>query len=632
MLGNLREKIISWGAKILFAILILSFGVWGIGDYITPGNIQQQPVAEVGDIEILPFELDREISQYEQSLRLSGATPEMIQSLKGRIVQEALRNIVYRDLIRLSANDMGLIVTDELVSAVIRADKQFQDQSGNFNRAAYEQFLRQTGLSEGAFIAQLRAQILEQQFLSGIRSTNAVPDALVDPIYRYRNERRIADVIRVDHKIFTDIGTPSEEELTAFHKDNEISFTAPEYRTVTVVQLRAEDVVDEIDIPEQRLQDEYQARIAQYRHPETRKLLQILVSDEETAKLAHVKIAAGEDFISVAKDAAGLDETTVDLGTVTRAQVPLPALADAAFSLGEGAVSDPIQTDLGWHIVKVETITPAKEDSFDSVRADLRRQLAEEQAVDVLFDLSNRLEDALGGGATLEEAAAQLNLKVMKIDSLNSFGLDRDNKPVEGLDKQNVIVRTAFDTPEGDESALTDIGNAGYMVLRVDKITPPALRPLAEVRDQAIAGWERQRRMDLADQKAAELMEKLKGGSSMADVASSVNAEVVKTQPFLRSGQGLGEKLSQDLPTILIADLFGLKRGEAAWAAGRNAHYMARLEDIVDAQPSSGAEQKKALSTQIANAMDQDLREQLTQALQDKYGVTVNQNNISELF
>ena len=296
MLGTLREKIISWGAKILFALLILSFGVWGIGDYIRPKSAQELPVASVGDIDIMPQELSREVSQYEQSLRLSGASPELIQSLKSRIVQEALHNILYRDLIRLSARDLGLIVTDELVSSVIRTDKQFLDSTGTFNRQAFEQFLRQTGLTEPAFVAQLRAQVLEQQYLSGIHGTAAVPDALVDPIYRYRNERRVAEVIRIDHKIFTDIGTPTEEELQAFYKANEISFTAPEYRTVTVVQLRTEDVISEIEIPEQTLQDEYQARIAQYRHPERRKLQQIVVSDEDKAKEAETKIAAGEDF------------------------------------------------------------------------------------------------------------------------------------------------------------------------------------------------------------------------------------------------------------------------------------------------------------------------------------------------
>ena len=118
-----------------------------------------------------------------------------------------------------------------------------------------------------------RVQLLQNQLLSPIQLGLKVPASLTSQVYRYRKEKRVADVLRIDHSKFKDIETPDSLTLAAFHKKNSGLFTAPEYRGLTVVLLQPEDVADDIDVPEQRVQDEYDSRIHEFTKLETRKLV-----------------------------------------------------------------------------------------------------------------------------------------------------------------------------------------------------------------------------------------------------------------------------------------------------------------------------------------------------------------------
>jgi len=116
-----------------------------------------------------------------------------------------------------------------------------------------------------------------------------------------------------------------------------------------------------------------------------------------------------------------MDEKTVNLGEMTRDQI-MPELAKDAFALAQGAVSKPIKTSLGWHLIRVAKIIPGSKQSTEEVRETLRRTIAKELAIDALFKLANKLEDALGGGATLEEAATGLALAVRTIPAIDAKG------------------------------------------------------------------------------------------------------------------------------------------------------------------------------------------------------------------
>lgn len=627
----MRKKIISWGTKALFAILILSFGMWGMSDY-SQYQSPNDPAASavmIGDSVISNQEFSRELRQELQRIKsILGTDLDSDQARAMKLADGVVERLIQRDLFTIAAKNMGLIINDDGVRHEIHGDRQFQGISGQFDSNVYHQALRTNGLSEGAFVDSLRSDLLRSQYLSSIGSGGKVPKVLVDSVYRYRNQQRTASVLRIANESFVVTKTPSQSELKNFYKERAAIFTAPEYRSLTVVELNAGSLMAEIEIPEGMLQTEYNNRLDEFSEVERRKVRQMLIGNETTARLAHERLSKSESFEKVANEIAGMDVAATDLGTRSQRQIPIRAIADAAFKLAKDEFSAPIKTKLGWHILQVQEIIPESQKSFAEVKDQLQKTLARETAIDNLSELANKLEDQMGAGTALESAARNLNLKVTNLDAVSSLGLRPDSKKISGIPGIDLVVRVAFKTPEGEESTLQEIDEEVYFILRVNKIIPPALIPLEKVRTRAIAEWQR---VEQAKAAKAEAKRIVVDAASLKDLKSYASEKRVKhhtTANFTRHGIGL----RRALPPALIADIFSLKRNELASAAAPDAHYVARVTKIIEANPISDRDGVAAIRAQLAQTYTNDLAQQLGMALRSRHEITINRESIDQAY
>jgi len=628
MLGTFRDKILSWGAKILFALLIVSFMLWGVGDYIGPAT-QADEVAAVGSVKISGYDLQDQVQT--STRRLSAALGQPITNEQARafgIVDQTLETMVQRALFQESANQLGLLVKPEMAAREIRDDARFKSATGQFNRNIFDQAVSQMGLNEALFLQRYQRDILRGQMLSVLNMSNKAPRTLTETLYRYRNEKRIAEMIRIDHSSMVNLPTATQAQLKTFHKENARQFTAPEYRTVTMVRMKPETVAETIDVTEEKIKEEYENRINEFSQPERRKLQQILVSDEAKAKAIASRLATGEDFTKIALEEASLKPADLELGTLSKQELPLPELADAAFQVAAGATSQPVKTALGYHIVKVLEVTPSSRKTLVEVRKQIKDEIALSLAIDSLYNIANKFEDDLGAGATIQEAAEKLNFKAVTINKIDAQGLDDTGSAVADVDQNPNIVRLIFDTEEGQESPLTDLDQAGFVIVKVTGVTPPTLRPFESVRSQVEAAWRSDQQALAAEKLSAALLDELKGGKPISQIAQDRGAEIMTTPAFTRNGAGLTE----NLPGQLITYLFTLKSGEYTSVAGNGLHYLARLKDIVGAQPVAEADAMDGLSRQLGQALVNDLTIQMANALQTKMGVTINRAAVDSLF
>ena len=192
--------------------------------------------------------------------------------------------------------------------------------------------------------------------------------SLSDNIFRYRNQQRIVKLIKIKHTHLGKIPNPPRIVIEKFHADNAPEFTAPEYRSLILLRLRPEDISDEIEVPEERIRDEYESRLPEFSREERREIQQIIVSDEQAANKVSSRLNSGSDFISVGREVAKLDRETLELGILNKNQLPIKELADAAFSMNVGIHSAPIRSKLGWHILRVKNITPGSSQTLEEVR------------------------------------------------------------------------------------------------------------------------------------------------------------------------------------------------------------------------------------------------------------------------
>ncbi len=624
MLQFIRNYAGSWIVKILFVLLILSFGIWGIGDMIRKGGVSST-VASVGKVDIDRVELDQEFRRQMERLRpMFGGNLTAEQARQFGLLDQSLSALVQRALYDQAARDLGIAVGPDVVRLRIGDEPAFRNPQGQFDPALFRTVLRNNQLTEDGYVAILRRE-LAREFVSGAVSSGvAPPKVLVEDLYRYRGEKRVAEMITLPNASVGDVGVPDDAELTRYYEDHQVRFTAPEYRALTIAQLSPDSLAKDIQIPDDQLRAAYDERASEFGTPERRSIEMVVVDDEAKAK-AIAEAAKSKGLSTAAKD-AGVDPITLD----NIARNELPEIGDAAFALAQGAVGGPVKSGLGWHVLAVTAIQPGATKSFEDVRAQLLAEMQKDKALDSVYSIANRVEDQLASGASLDEVAQAQGMKVSKIAAVDSSGKAPDGKNAapDQPDLPNML-KAAFQLASGATSTLTEGANNSFFAVRVDGVTPAKVKPLSEVRDQVVAGWQEDKRAQAAAAKAEEIAGKLKQGSEAAaqDVATQAGGSFAMTAPFTRDAKSV-----EGLPAEMVGKLFAAKPGEVVTGTSGDAQVVARLKEVIPADPKASDANVASVESTVAQGMESDIMSQFGNALRKEYPVDIHHARIDQFF
>lgn len=616
---NLLVKVVT---VILFSLLILSFAVWGIGDIFRGG--QTQAVAEVGDTVIdqraFAEELSREISTLSRRL----GTPLSGQQVRAfGIPQQVLSRMISRAILDEQAKRLGMLVTETQMRQQIFENASFQDGTGRFDANRFNLFLRQINMNEQAYLALLGDEIKRQQLTTAVTAAAVVPDILAEQLFAYRGERRVADYVIIDTASFTDLGEPDEAALQATYDSESGSFMRPSYKSITLVVLGVDEAASQVSVSDERVAEVFEARKDELRVPERRRVSQALLPDEASAQALARRLAEGADFAAAVEEATG--SPPVDLGVVTRDDLP-PELADPVFALAAGQPSAPIRSALGWHLVLVSEIVPAEEPTLEEYGESLREELKKEEAVNIVIEQANRFDEELASGATLEQAAAALKLELRRIPAIDDQGRTPEGELVEGLPPLNDFLQVLRDTPVGATSTLSESMEGDFFILRVESETPPEKKPLAEVRDDVIRLWRQNEQARLAREKAESIVARLNEGQELAAVAEAEGLSVARTPPVTRF-QTDQEGLDPRIPP----QLFEIGKGEAATFAAPGRQIVVKVTEILPPDSADRDARLARLKDQLDASLREDVFQQFLAALQQEFGVSVNQRLIDQV-
>jgi len=624
MLQFIRNYAGSWIVKILFVLLILSFGVWGIGDMVRQGGISST-VASVGKVDIDRAELDQEFRRQMERLRpMLGGSLTVEQARQFGLLDQSLSALIQRALYDQAARDLGISVGPEVVKQRIAEEPAFRNPQGQFDPALFRSVLRNNQLTEDGYVAILRRETARELVAGAVGAGVTPPKPLVDDLYRYRGEKRVAEVITLPNASIGDVGVPDDAELNRYYEDHQVRFTAPEYRSLSIAQLSADALAKDIQIPDDQLHAAYEERASEFGTPERRTVEMALVDDEAKAK--QIAEAAKTKGLTVASKEAGVDPITLE--NVARNE--LPEIGDAAFALTQGATSEPLKSGLGWHVLSVTAVQPGATKSFEDVRAQLLAEMQKEKALDSVFSIANRVEDQLASGASLDEVAQAQGLKVTKIAAVDSSGKAPDGKDAApDLPDFPNMLKTAFQLASGATSSLIEGANNVFFAVRVDGVTPAKVKPLADVRDQVVAGWQEEKRAKLAADKAQEIAGKLKLGAEGAaqEIATQNGGKFAMTTPFTRDAKSV-----EGLTAELVGKLFAAKPGEVVTGATADAQVITRLKEIIPADPAAKDATTAQVESMVAQGLQSDIMTQFGNALRGQYPVEVHPTRIEQFF
>jgi len=628
MLQAIRSRAGGIVVKVLFGLLILSFGFWGLytrSPFFQDKNSPDAVVAKVGDREIRADQFQAALKPTVDRLRTQfGGALDAAQLRQLGIGDVVLGKLIDDSLLDQEDAHLQLELSDEVIRAAIKSNPAFVGPDGQFNRQQFDQILALNHLTEDGLITRLRTEIPRGDLLQALTAGVRIPAPVIDAIYRYRSETRVADVVTIALATATGVGTPSDADVQKFYEAHKDMFKAAEFRGFTLASLGIADLASEVTVSDADIKKMYDDRKDDLAIPEQRQVRQILAPSEDKAKAAEDALAAGQDFATVATTIAGQDPQTIDLGLVKASDLPKP-LAEAAFGLTLDKPSQPIKDSLGWHILLVTKVEPPRTPSFDEAKQQLKDELTQEAEADRLDHIANQVDDALAGGTSFADVAAKYHLKLTTITATDVGGRDPAGKPVSIPVSPQDVLRLAFDTGENEISRVNATEDGTIFVIRVDKITPPQTKPIADVKDQIVTAWTTEQKQDAVKKQADALAAAVAAGTPLAKAAADQKLTVTTPDPI-----GRRPKPGAGVPTPLAAKLFDAKVGDTVVATDSAGAYVGQLKEI-KTPDSTPADAAKALQTELGNAARYDLVGQLTEALKKRFPVTIHHDVLDKL-
>lgn len=616
MLDALRRGATGWLAKILFAVLVVSFAIWGIPhDFLGGGG---NYIARIGSTVISPNEyqraFQRELSvQQQQGRRMSAE-----DARKAGLDRYVLKRLMTQATVQQHASELNLALPDAALIEDIRKDENLKGRDGQFSRTRFEQFLEQANLSEAGFFQLMRQDKLRDQIVGALSTSTVVPPALLEMQNAFLNETRIIEHTTIKPDKVPAPTAPDEAKLKETFDRNATAFVTPELRKIGLLVLSIDELKKGVAISDEELKAAFEATRHTYDVAEKRRIAQITFKDKAAAEAAKKEITGGKSFVDVAK-AAGIKETDIDLGLLTKTQLIEPKVADTAFSLKKDEVSDVIDSTFGPVLLRVMDVIPGKEGAFDEVKEKVRDQLAAEKANALIQEKTDHVEEARNAGKTLKEIANELKLTYLEADT-DASNHTADGKEAFALADAATIIPQVFTLQQGTETSAIDLpGGKGYAWPNIMGVTAAAPKAFDTVKDQVKALYMEQETQRGLSQLAAKLVERLSKGEDLLTVAVDSGGAAEVTLPVTRMTS------PQGLPRGAMTQAFSLPAGQAGSAetSDGKSRVVFRVKEIKPA-PAPTKEQSDKLSAELQEILREDYLNAYVGALESKSPPQIN--------
>jgi peptidyl-prolyl cis-trans isomerase D len=623
MLQKIRETLTGWVALAFVAIiglsLALSFGnsptLTG-RDYAARVNGEDIPVNEYRQVY-----QNQLIAQQEQfGGELPGFFVEQLQ-------REVLEGLVINRVIRQHVRDQGFRVSDQRVADEIRSLPALQ-VGGEFSPQTYIALLAQQGLSPTRFEQEQREALAVQQLTNGVIGSSFFTPGEFRRYLLLEGEQREVAVVVFDPRELSravDVSVP-DEEVEAFYAANQERFVTEESVRLQYVELNLDALAAGFEVDDDELRAAYEAERSRFTRDEERRARHILVAvnsnrDEaaarERAAAVIARLAAGEDFAALAReysDDPGSAAQGGDLGFAPRG-VFVGAFEESLFALAEGETSDPVRTEFGFHVIRLEAVRGESGLPFEEARAELLVELQRQAAEDAYFRLADQLDDlSQENRGSLEPAAERTSLELREIPVFTRSG----GAPL-GFNPQ--LVSAVFgpaSLEDGENTPLIELADGRAVVARVVEYRPAVVRPLAEVRAQIIAQLGLERAAQAARNRGERLLERAGAGEPLATLAEELGGSFTDTVAVGRREQNAAPELLEAIfnaprpPAEGQAVWRGLPLSNGGYAVfGLSAVVPGRAEDL----PREVRDQRKALLAQAAG--NQELEAMASQLRRD---------------
>lgn len=600
MLAQIRTVAKSRVATVLMGVLAIAFVFWGIRtNFGGVGGVGGGGVIQAGGRSV---SANRFRQTFQDEVKALGQ-----QTGQEITPQDAVKNGLDRQIADAVASDeafaaylarMGVRPSDKLVVEQIRkAPRFFNPVSGVFDRKAYEEFVRQElGMTDAEFEGILRDELAQSQYIAAVAAATRAPMIYAALGAAFQDEGRSFAYFTLPQNAVPPPQKPSDAQLNAFLKENADRLMQPERRVLTLIRFSAAQLAPSMTPSQADVQKRFDFEKDTLSAPEKRSLVQIPAKDAVTAAQIAARLKAGGDPAEVAK--------SVGVQPIVYTDAPKSAIADqkvadAAFAMSPG-VSGPIQGDLGLAVLKLSKVTPGRTVTLEQARPKIEAEVRQSMAETKVDQEVRAFEDARSTSSDIAAAASKAGGTVTTLPPMTAQGQSLQKPPLQPPPK---VLQTAFTLPAGGDSDIIDLGQGEFVAVKVDKVLPPSVPSLDDIRPQLTQFWMARDLMTRLQGKAAALADQVRKGEPIEKAAASAGAMLGNGVAVQRGSAG------QTFSEQLLGQLFAAKPGDVVVGPDvkGGALVVAKLAARVPASGAAAAQAAANLRPEMTRALLQEI-------------------------
>ena len=537
MLSLMRKHAGSWLIKVILGAVVVVFVLWGVGSWTSQRSGRVASVnGDTITIDEYRITYKRLIDQVRQSFG-NNANDELIKSLQ--LEQKALDQLVDNILMRQEASELDIQVSDEDLSRAIRNISAFQ-VAGVFDPRRYQVILNNNNLTPESFETSQRDALLNQKLNNFITASVKVSDQEAVEWFKWNNATLNLDFFLLELERYKDIAV-TEQEIEQYFETRKDTYKTDPALKVRYLKFDPKLFVAQVEISDDEIGEYYDEHPAEFQNPKTVEARHILIKVDPQAKPEDVakakdriesvlqKAKDGQDFAELAKqfsEGPSKDKGGY-LGSFRREAMVKP-FSDKAFAMQAGEISDPVKTQFGWHIIKVDKVNDASSTSLADATDQIRQKLAAEYSKNLAYDAAEVVFDATFEGDSLESVAAGQNLSLITTDFFTR------QSPPQDVQKKPEFAGAAFNLTEGEVSDIQDFGD-GYYIMEIVEKRPSQIPELSVAQQKVKADLTRDKKDEKAKADAEAVLAALKDGVALAEVGQNFDLKPAVTGFFKRN-------------------------------------------------------------------------------------------------
>jgi len=554
MLQAIREKFTGW-------IAALIIGAISIALVISFGNMNQTPLEQdvvitVNDKEITLIDYREEYTnQLLQFQEVFG--DEIPESLEFTIQESATENLIMKTLLKDYVDTQGYRVSPEFVAELITGNPNFQLGEG-FNRQNYEAILTSQGISQSKYENDLRIQLQIDQLRRALIESSFITPSEFRKFVELQMEERSGQFLLIPSSNYANQVNLDNEEVSAFYSGNANSFMTEEEIDVEYLSIKIEDIAQDIEVSKSDVEQYYKENIDRFRSNEERKSSHILISfDDEViddAALEQImsieeRIKAGESFESLAQEFSDDGGSAANGGDLGWAEPGLfvPEFDQVLFALEIGDISDPVKTQFGYHIIRLDDLKEGRKKEFAEIEEELTTEYSKLLAEDRLYDLAGQLDDlALQAFNELDSVADELALDLNQISAITRNGSSFLNQEPELID----ILFSPSSVEQFENTPVYEFNNS-IIVARVIGHRLPEIKSLSDVEGEIKSLLIAQKSIEIANEEAKKMVTDLSSGKTISELLDLNTLELKEFDDIRRNDDVLPRGLMDALFSTL---------------------------------------------------------------------------------